>query len=117
MDKNTICKIRDIYRAISVFEATFEAQFSLSINETMLLCALSEQGEMTSGDIAGALGVRPSVASKLIRMVEDKQLIDRVMGQQDRRQMRFSLSEEGLHQLEIIKCSEIDMPEMLQEVL
>lgn len=117
MDKNAICKIRDIYRAISVFEDTFEAQFALSINEAMLLCTLSEEGDMTSGDIARALGVLPSIASKLIRQVEDKHFVHRVMGQRDHRQMNFSLSEEGVRKLEIIKCNEIEIPNVLKEAL
>ena len=35
----TLCRIRDIYRAISEFEVQFMQEFDLSLNEGMLLCA------------------------------------------------------------------------------
>ena len=39
------------------------------------------------------------------------------MGQRDHRQMNFSLSEEGVRKLEIIKCNEIEIPNVLKEAL
>ena len=34
----TLCRIRDIYRAIAEFEVKFMQEFDLSLNEGMLLC-------------------------------------------------------------------------------
>lgn len=36
----TLCRIRDIYRAIAEFEVKFMQEFDLSLNEGMLLCTL-----------------------------------------------------------------------------
>ena len=46
---NTICKMRDIYKALSIFETAFEEVYGISLNEAMVLCALREAGkEITS---------------------------------------------------------------------
>lgn len=39
---DSLCKIRDIYRAIATFEAEFEKHYNLTLNEGMLLCTLSK---------------------------------------------------------------------------
>ena len=39
---NTICKMRDIYKALSIFETAFEEVYGISLNEAMVLCALRE---------------------------------------------------------------------------
>ena len=36
----TLCKIRDVYRAIAEFEVQFTQMYDLSLNEGMLLCTL-----------------------------------------------------------------------------
>ena len=37
----TLCKIRDVYRAIAEFEVQFTQMYDLSLNEGMLLCRCS----------------------------------------------------------------------------
>ena len=38
----TICMMRDLYKALAEFEAQFEKEYDLSLNEAMILCALQE---------------------------------------------------------------------------
>ena len=54
--------------------------------------------------------------SKVIKSVEDKGLVDRVLGDKDKRQMYFSLSEEGKKRLSSIKCDRVEIPELLKNV-
>jgi DNA-binding MarR family transcriptional regulator len=82
----------------------------------MLLCSL-QKGKLSSGEIAAALGLTHSNASKVIKSVEDKGLVDRVLGDKDKRQMYFSLSEEGKKRLSSIKCDRVEIPELLKNVL
>ena len=74
-----LCKIRDVYRAIAEFETQFMQQYNLSLNEGMLLCTLLNTPRLTSGEIAEALGLTCSNTSKLIRSVEEKKLIARII--------------------------------------
>ena len=58
---NTICKMRDIYKALSIFETAFEEVYGISLNEAMVLCALREAGkEITSTAIAERTEMAPS---------------------------------------------------------
>ena len=73
----TLCKIRDLYRAIAEFETRFEKAHHLCLNEGMLLCCLSRKKRLSSGEIAEQLGLSNSNTSKVIRSVEDKGYIER----------------------------------------
>jgi len=112
-----LCKIRDIYRAIAEFETQFVLQYNLSLNEGMLLCALLDHPRLTSGEIAEELGLTHSNTSKLIRSVEEKKLITRVVGKVDKRQMHFSLTTEGKEQINAIKNTTHEMPALLQRIV
>lgn len=111
-----LCLIRDIYRTIAEFELQFEKRYSLCLNEAMLLCTLTE-GSLSSGEIAEKLGLTNSNASKVIKSVEQKRLIDRVLGTKDKRQMYFLLTPEGKERIELIKCTELVLPELLTTVI
>lgn len=114
---DTLCKIRDIYRTIAEFESHFMQAYGLSLNEGMLLCTLLAQEKMTSGEIAEALGLSASNASKVIRSVEEKELITRLIGKEDKRQMNFILTAEGKHCITEIKNASFDLPPLLQQVI
>ena len=110
-------KIRDVYRAIIEFEGQFMHIYGLSLNEGMLLCTLFDSPKLTSTEIAEALGLSASNASKVIRSVEEKRLIIRVVGKEDKRQMRFSLSADGKRRIIDIKSTTLRIPDLLQRVV
>ncbi len=112
-----LCRIRDIYRAITEYESLFERTYGLCLNEGMLLCSLSKSDLLTSGEIAALLGLTTSNTSKVICSVEKKGLIRRMLGDKDKRQMYFSLTPEGKKRLQDVKCSELEVPELLKETL
>ncbi len=112
-----LCKIRDIYRTISAYEADFQKAHGLSLNEGMLLCTLEKKDGLTSGDIALELGLSTSNTSKIIALVEDKKWIKRSIDKVDRRQMCFSLTIAGSKQLQAVKTNTIPIPKMLQQLL
>lgn len=64
----TLCKIRDLYRAIAEFETRFEKAHQLCLNEGMLLCCLSRKKRLSSGEIAEQLGLSNSNTSKVISL-------------------------------------------------
>lgn len=114
---DTLCKIRDIYRSIAEFETRFEKAYHLGLNEGMALCSLSKNEQLSSGEMAELLGLTPSNTSKVIRSVEKKGLIQRVIGSTDKRQMYFSLTDEGRKRLRDIQYGDIEIPELLQQTL
>ena len=113
----TLCKIRDVYRAIAEFEVQFTQMYDLSLNEGMLLGTLLNTPKLTSSEIAEALGLSASNTSKVIRSVEGKKLITRLIGKEDKRQMRFSLTTEGKNRISDIKNATFELSELLQQVV
>lgn len=113
----TLCKIRDVYRAIAEFEVQFMQLYDLSLNEGMLLCTLLDRPKLTSSEIAEALGLSASNTSKVIRSVEDKKLITRLIGKEDKRQMHFTLTSEGKSKITDIKNATFEMPGLLRQVV
>lgn len=114
---DTLCKIRDLYRAIADFEQHFAQRHGVSLNEGMLLCTLQGKPGQTSGELAEALGLSASNTSKVIRSVEDKQLIVRIIGSADKRQMLFALTPSGEQLIMSIKQTEMELPEVLKEAV
>lgn len=114
----SICMMRDIYKAISLFEAEFEKVHGLSLNEAMVLCALQEADEegLISTAISERTEMTASHTSKVIRSVEDKGLIERAVGEVDKRQMHFSLTIAGKEKLQRLLCKDVAIPELLKPV-
>lgn len=110
-----LCKIRDIQRSVMAFEQKFTEAYGISLNEGMALCSIYQSAakQLTSGEICDALGLTSSNTSKVIASIEKKELITRTLGQSDKRQMYFSLTSAGEGLLETIKCSNIEVPELL----
>lgn len=117
MNKQYICRLRDINRAIAELERQFSQQFDLNINEAMLLCTLKEEGELSSGAIAEALGVTASNASKVIASAEKKKLISRDLCKKDKRQMLFELTPIGREKIDNVRNEQIDLPKILKEII
>ena len=67
----------------------------------------------TAGTIISCTGLTSSHASKVIRSVEDKGLLARKLGEQDKRQMYFTLTRKGKACLENIKEQGVEVPEWL----
>lgn len=114
---DNLCKLRDVYRSIGEFEMQFIQLYNLSLNEGMVLCTLLDRPELTSSEIAEVLGLSASNASKVIRSVEDKQLITRLIGKEDKRQMFFNLTPEGREKITSIKKATYNMPPLLQQIV
>lgn len=112
----TLCKVRDLYRSIAEFELEFQEKYNICLNEGMLLCSLEGQ-QYSSSEIARNLGLTNSNASKVIRSVEDKGFVKRIIGKEDKRQMYFTLSKGGKEVLNTLKCSEFEMPDLLKKAI
>ncbi|WP_417013280.1 MarR family transcriptional regulator [Alistipes sp.] len=114
---NTLCRIREVSRAVAEFEQRFEREYGLTMNEGVLLCCLDRYGERSSGEIAEALQLTCSNASKVIRSVESRGFINRKLGTDDKRQMYFSLTPQGRAELSRLHPCAVAMPELLQRLL
>ena len=109
-----LCKIRDIRRAVSVFECCFEKKYGISLNEGMALCSLCKASPLAAGEIGELLGLTSSNTSKVIVSIEEKGFVERVMGTSDKRRMYFSLTAKGKKLISSVRNNDIEMPELLK---
>ena len=109
------CLMRDILKALNDFERDFERTHGVCLNEAAVLCSL-KSGRLSASDIAAKVGLTPSHASKVIRSIERKGLVERVLGQQDRRQMYFDLTPCGRERLDGMRCGSVEVPQLLRPV-
>ena len=112
----SLCYIREIYRAIAEFESYFQKTYNICFNEGMALCSLKEK-PMSSGELAKELGLTNSNTSKVLKSVEEKGFVERIIGKEDRRQMYFTLSEAGREKIASINCEEDKMPFRVKELI
>lgn len=112
---NTICLMREIYLALAAFEREFDRVHGLCLNEATVLCSLCG-GELSASEVSVRTGMTGSHTSKVLRSVEEKGLVARVLGDKDRRQMYFSLTEKGKERLAGIRCGSVEIPEVLKPV-
>lgn len=82
----------------------------------MLLCTLKDNSGLTSGEIAEALGLTNSNASKVIGSAENKLLVNRNLDRVDKRQMHFSLTKKGSDLLNEMNCDDMPLPDILTEI-
>ena len=112
--RQKMCRVRDIYRAITELENGMEAAYGLNLNEAMLLCSLSDKGGMTAGEVGDCLGLTQSNASKVIRSLEKKKLLKRTLDKADKRVMHFQLTKAGEAKLEGMDCQNMTLPPLLE---
>ena len=108
----TICVMRDVFKAMARFEDSFEKVYKISLNEAMILCALQEASPKNM--TATSLSKRTELTSKMLRILEEKELIVRTLGEVDRRLMQFHLSQNGKKLVGELELEKVEIPELLK---
>ncbi len=113
MDKERICRLRDIQRAIKQLDEDFETKFGIGLNEAMLLCTLNERGASSAGELSSELGLSRSNMSKVLSNVERRRYVERKISDTDKRVMIFSLTKAGKSCIEGIDCGSLQIPDQI----
>ena len=69
---------------------------------------------MTATNLSKSTDLIPSHTSKMLRILEEKGLIVRELGNEDRRQMYFHLSSTGKQRVSELEVDKVEMPELLK---
>lgn len=112
----TICLLKDIYKALYSFEKEFASKNGITINEGMLLCCLKEGEAKTASDLHDFIGLSNSRISRIITTVENKNYIKRKMGQIDKRQMIFTLTKEGETKIKEMQSQDINFETLKEKI-
>lgn len=113
----SICQIKNIYKALYSFEKEFARKFAMTINEAMLLCCMKDGQPHSAYEIAEFIGLSNSRVSKIIMSVEEKGWIMREIGTEDKRKMIFSLSKEGESVVRKMKKQSIPLDDILSKLI
>ena len=117
---NSICLMREVFRALSEFENELIRVHDVTLNEAMLLCCLDQEDRkvpFSASDISEKTGLTASHTSKVLRSAEAKELIERSLGSNDHRKMFFELSQKGKERLVEIKRNKVEIPSLLKKLL
>lgn len=113
----TLYRIRDIRAELQLMERNFEHAHGVSFNEAMVLCGLRRSERMSSGEIGELIGQTRSNASKIIASVERKGLIERGIGDDDKRRMYFVLTARGRELIAAVEATGDRLNERLKALL
>lgn len=105
--------MREIVRALAQLEDELETAVGTSLNEAMMLCALSGE-EVPSTEVASRMGLRNAHTSKILAVLEERALVTRRLGETDRRRIYYALSSEGEALLARLRSLELNVPERLR---
>jgi len=103
-----LCKIKEIFREIQVFEQKLNNDLNVTINEAMVLCSLYETIKC-SGDVSADTGISTSRTSRVLLSLEQKGYIIRSFCDEDKRKMMFKLSSEGVKKKKEISDIELTL--------
>lgn len=112
----SICRLKEVYRALYEFEAKFLTTYGITINEGIILCLLSS-GARNAGEICEECSLSTSRLSKVLAMLESKGFVCRSIGVGDRRKVAVSLTEDGAAKVKAMKAEEICIPAFLTSIV
>ena len=88
--------MRELFKALSELETRLMEQYGVSLNEAMALCCIGGD-TLTASVISENTGLSASHTSKVIRSIEEKELIVRKFGDKDKRQMHLLYPIKGVN--------------------
>lgn len=112
----TICKIKDIYKALYAFEKEFAEANGITINEGMVLCCMKDEQPHVAASLCEFVGLSNSRVSRVINSVESKGFITRQIGSEDRRQMVFTLTDLGRNKIKEMLQKDIDLSGLKEQL-
>jgi len=107
-----LCALRKIQTALKQYEDQLRDETGLSLNEALCLCSIN-RGFQEPGSIAREMELSPSRLTRLLDALEGNRLVERKIGEGDRRNVSVNLTYAGRELLMKYKCSDIDIPEVL----
>ena len=114
---NLICRIKEIYKALYLFEREFAEEHNMTINEAMLLCCMKDEHPHSANEIAEFIGLSNPRVSKIITSTEERGWIVRKMGTEDKRKMIFTLSAQGKEAMKTITEQHIHLNDTLLKLI
>ncbi|RNC64388.1 MarR family winged helix-turn-helix transcriptional regulator [Proteiniphilum sp. X52] len=111
----SICRLKDIYKALYDYEKRFAEETGITINEGALLCCLKDDKPKSANELCDFIGLSGSRVSRIIHTMEEKNFILREIGTSDKRQMIFTLTDTGRKKIREMRKHDIDIHSLLAQ--
>lgn len=108
-----LCAMRELCWGLNSIEEQLETVTGLTLHQALILCCISGD-KIASTVIARTLHLRTPIVSKHLSFLEHAGFIIRHLGQEDKRQMLFTLSPQGEQMLTQLRELHLDIPESLR---
>ncbi|MBN1501558.1 MAG: MarR family transcriptional regulator [Spirochaetes bacterium] len=109
--RNKLCNLKEVFRVIYHFENKVKTITGHSINELLILCSL-QKSRINPGILAEEMGISAGRISKILASLEKDKLITRELSMEDKRQMFFTITPEGIKKLQLFQNSDIEIPDV-----
>ncbi len=87
----------------------------LSPGQIGILLSLERERQTTMGQLSQSLEMDNAAASRLVDKLEKKGLVERFINPEDRRQIKISITDQGLKQARVTQKIANDMTQKIQE--
>lgn len=108
--------VRDIHRLIRDFGAILKERHALNIYEGMALSSFYECNKLTATDIDVKLGLTYPIATKTMFSLEKEGFIERLLGEKNKRDKNFVLTQSGKEKLEEIRKDDASLAYLLKQI-
>jgi DNA-binding MarR family transcriptional regulator len=102
-DLSTMVRVARVFVGITA-ESIAQADSGLTLPQLRVLVLASQVEPLSASDVAGALDIHLSVASRMCDRLVRSGLLDRRDRPNDRRQLALTLTAEGRRQLDVINA-------------
>lgn len=113
---NSICKLKDIYKTLHEFEASFLKQYGITVNEGIIICMLGD-GPLKVGEICADCSLSNTRLSKVLGSLETKGYVQRTIDSSDRRVVMVELTPLGVEKRSTMSEEQVCIPEALSKLL
>ncbi len=112
----SICRLKDIYKALYSYEKQFAEEAGITINEGALLCCMKDGKPKSANELCDFIGLSGSRVSRIIHTMEEKGFILREIGVSDKRQMIFTLTDTGRKKISEMQGFNIDVHSLIDKL-
>ena len=103
LDKTIGYQIKSVWHSISKMYNSFAEEYGLTFTMALVLLNLDDDDGMPSTQIGPSVGLEPRSLTRLLKKMEDEDLITKKPSKEDKRQVYILLTENGIEKKKIAR--------------
>lgn len=103
LDKTIGYQVKSVWHSISKMYNSFAEEYNLTFTMALVLLSLDDEEGMPSTQIGPSVGLEPRSLTRLLKKMEDEDLITKKPSKTDKRQVYIILTENGIEKKKIAR--------------